>query len=172
MSHIILFRGKPGVGKTTLSTAVATQLGIGLLHKDDIYDSLYDSVPDHQSRNAICETIIKKLLHKHILLGADIILDHSLHYPDHIHGFQTWVKNQGGHLVSMLVICSDENIWKARFEQRKLNPAPNQQITDFEALRRHYGSLHTEPLEEELVLDSIEALPILTDKAIKWIQTF
>ena len=170
MSRIILFRGKAGVGKSTLSLAVAKELKLAVLHKNDIYDSLYEHIPEHQARNSVCDTIIRRILTKHLLIGADIVLDHSLHYPNQIQSFQQWVAEQGGELQSILVTCSDEAVWRARFNQRKLDPAPNQRILDFEELKQHYGTLHTESVEGELVLDTARELNDLTQQAVHWIQ--
>ncbi|MCX6756120.1 MAG: hypothetical protein NTX85_02165 [Candidatus Nomurabacteria bacterium] len=50
---VILFRGRPGVGKTTISNAFAIERGIPILRKDDIYDVTALYVNDHTTRNKI-----------------------------------------------------------------------------------------------------------------------
>lgn len=54
MSKIILFRGKSGTGKWTLSNELGKRLKLPVLHKDDIYDSVAGFVPEHDLRNKIC----------------------------------------------------------------------------------------------------------------------
>lgn len=50
-------------------------------------------------------------------------------------------------------------------------PAPNQLITDFEALNEHHpGDLKVAPLEKELVLDFVNPLDSLVDRAIHHIR--
>lgn len=54
MSKIILFRGKSGTGKWTLSIELGKRLKLPVLHKDDIYDSVAGFVPEDDLRNKIC----------------------------------------------------------------------------------------------------------------------
>ena len=170
MPRIILFRGKPGVGKTTLSNAVSKRLGIAVIRKDDIYDALAEFVGEHSVRNDICQQTMFRILSTNIQNGVDTIVDHSLHYPNPIRDFQDWVHKQEADLVSILLTCSDEEVWKQRFNQRKFNPKPNNLITDFDELKAHYGSLYTEPIEGELVVDSLGDLDALTRQVLQFLK--
>lgn len=38
--NVILFRGRAGVGKTTLSSALGKRLQIMVIHEDDIFDKV------------------------------------------------------------------------------------------------------------------------------------
>lgn len=171
MSNIILFRGKPGVGKTTLSNSVAQSLNIAIIRKDDVYDSLASAISEHFDRNTLCTQIMKKMILTQIKNETSVIIDNTLHYPNQIQDFQEWVRQKGGKLISILVMCSDEEIWKERFNKRKLSPQPNNLITDFDELKKHYKQLYTEPMTNELVLDSVKQIDELSKEACEWIRT-
>ena len=47
MNKVILFRGKAGVGKTTLSNESSKRLNIPVLRKDDIYDAVASYIEEH-----------------------------------------------------------------------------------------------------------------------------
>jgi adenylate kinase family enzyme len=170
MARVILFRGKPGVGKTTTSNAVSKLLNIAILRKDDIYDGISRNVTDHEIRNQICDVLLKNLIKTNIENNCDIIVDNSCHYINQFQDFKKWVEIQNGELKSILIICSNEETWKNRFSKRKLNPKPNNIITDFETLKEHYGSLKTESVEGELMLDSINEMEWLTQKTVQWLD--
>ena len=86
--------------------------------------------------------------------------------------FKRWVKSKEGYFISILCICSNEEIWEERFNKRKLNPQPNNLITDFHKLKIHYKDLKTKSLENETILDAINDINILTEKACREISVF
>lgn len=84
MSKVIVFRGKAGVGKTTISNRVGQQLIIPIIRKDDIYDSIAIYVDKHELRNKACYDTLYKILETNILSGIDIIVDAGFHYLDQV----------------------------------------------------------------------------------------
>ena len=170
MPKLILFRGKPGVGKTTISNRVATELNMSVLRKDDIYDAVSVHIEEHAIRNQICEATIRNIIKSNLENHTSLILDGSYHYAAHIAQFRNWLLLHNLELVSILVICSDEAIWKKRFNKRQLNPKPNNIITDFEKLKKHYKSLETKLLEGELIIYSANYLEENIEIALKRIK--
>jgi hypothetical protein len=57
-------------------------------------------------------------------------------------------------LKTILVICSDEQIWSDRFKERAKNQAPNQLITDFEGFKARYKVMQLKPDDGELLVDT------------------
>jgi len=166
MSNVILLRGRAGVGKTTISNELAKSLRIAILRKDDIYDSIVDYIQDHDTRNKLCYQSMYQIMQTNLKCNADLIVDAP--FPD-IKELQQWITRHNGILKPILCICSDEELWARRFNQRKLDPKPNNVITDFDEMKRHYGELSLSPIEDELVLDSIHDIDVLLAQAQKYL---
>ncbi|WP_233531859.1 AAA family ATPase [Paenibacillus alkalitolerans] len=101
ISKIILFRGKAGTGKSTLSSELGKRLAIPVLHKDDIY-SVADYVSRHSVRNKICFDILYRFLQTVIDSNAAIILDFGLNHIDDARRLKNWIEDRGGELKSLL----------------------------------------------------------------------
>ncbi|GIP36491.1 hypothetical protein J2TS4_57010 [Paenibacillus sp. J2TS4] len=84
--------------------------------------------------------------------------------------FIMWLENQKYSFKSILCICSDEKTWADRLNIRKIDPLPNQMITDFDELKKYYTDLSTKPFDGELVVDTVEAVDSIIDKAIAFLQ--
>lgn len=154
MSSIILFRGKAGTGKTTLSNALARRLRVPVLHKDDLYDSAAAFVADHQARNEICFQFLYRFLQHAIESKATVMLDFGLNHLDAVRELKNWIEARGGELKTFVCICSDESLWSERLAERSANPLPNQLITNLADLKEHYRSIHDGYLDGEMIVDS------------------
>lgn len=172
MAKVIVFRGKAGVEKTTISTVVSKKMNIPIIRKDDIYDSIAGYVEDHELRNSICYEVLLKIVETNLFSGLDVIVDAGFHRLEDILQFKDQIQIENTKVVSLLCICSDENIWAARVNERRLNPRPNNLITDFKKLRLHYKSLKTDALEGEKVLDTVDSLNNLVTEAILEISKY
>jgi adenylate kinase family enzyme len=75
MTKIILFRGKAGTGKSTLSNELAKRVKIPVLHKDDIYDSVASFVLEHGLRNKICFDFLYRFFEGELILDTVIPKD-------------------------------------------------------------------------------------------------
>ncbi|WP_019637775.1 AAA family ATPase [Paenibacillus fonticola] len=165
MSIIILFRGKAGTGKSTLSDELGKRLHIPVLHKDDIYDSVAGYVSEHDLRNQICFEFLYRFLETIIHSKAAIILDFGLNHFHDAQKLKGWIENRGGELKVFHCICSDESIWSERLTDRSINPLPNQLITNLAELKKHYKDATTELLEGEIILDTVQDKEILVNQA-------
>ncbi|TLS52414.1 ATP-binding protein [Paenibacillus antri] len=170
MSKIILFRGMSGTGKTTLSNILGKRIHVPVLHKDDIYDAVAESVPGHEIRNKICFDFLFRFLQTVIDSSAVIILDFGLNHVDDVRNLRSWIEERGGTLLSFYCICSDESIWSERISDRCANPLPNQRITDLSDLKEHYKKVNTEKLEGEIVLDTIKEPESLIDQVESFLR--
>jgi tRNA uridine 5-carbamoylmethylation protein Kti12 len=152
---IILFRGRPGSGKTTLTHAFADQVELPILRKDDIYDSVSEYVEDHGQRNVLSHAILYKILESNIHSDVTFVLDFAFQNLKDYSTINVWCKENDVKFKSILVTCSDESVWAERFNKRSENPAPNQLITNFDELKKYYGTMQIEAEEGELVVDTI-----------------
>ncbi|MCY9659850.1 AAA family ATPase [Paenibacillus chondroitinus] len=167
MSSIILFRGKAGTGKTTLSNELGKRLKTAVLHKDDIYDAVAKDVFAHEARNQICFDFLYRFLQTVIATEADVILDYGFNHSDDVLKFKHWVEERGGKLRTLHCICSDESTWAQRLAERSKAPKANQLITDLDKLKEHYKHVRLEFLEGELVLDTVLPIDLLMDQVFK-----
>ena len=155
---VILFRGRPGVGKSTVSNALAKKRKLPILRKDDIYDVAATYVKDHTVRNKISYDSLFKILESNISSGAVILVDYPFQREEEALNLKNWCKEKGLLLVSILVTCSDRLLWQERFNVRSENPTPNQLITNLDELERHYGSLDIKALSGEIIVDTVNSI--------------
>lgn len=110
MSKVILVRGKPGVGKTTVSSELSKILKIPVIRKDDFYDAIASVVDDHNTRNDICKKIIFNVLENYISSGINLMIDTTWHYMNQVTDCKEWVEKRNAVFISILCICSDEAV--------------------------------------------------------------
>lgn len=170
VSTVILLRGRPGVGKTAVSDKLAIKLGVPIVRKDDLYDELAGAVEGHELRNQLAYGMLYRILESNALSESRIILDFPFNREDDMVRFAGWLTARGIVLKPVLCICSDERLWAERFNVRCLNPAPNQLITDFETLKKHYGDLAIRPLEGELVVDTVQTLESIVGRIMAFVE--
>ena len=171
-TKVILFRGRAGVGKSTISNAYSQRFNIPILRKDDFYDASAKYVEDHTLRNKISYDSLFKILESNRGLVASLILDFPFWKEEEILNFKNWCTQHSINLVSCLVICSDKEVWKQRFNKRSTNPTPNQIITDFDELEKYYGDLGVKPIKGEIVIDSINSTDDLLLEISAYISKF
>lgn len=153
---LILFRGRPGTGKTTLSHTLAGETHFSVLRKDDFYDPASLYIKEHQERNRLCHEILYSVLESNRHSDTTFILDFAFQNQSDFSSIKTWCTERRVELKSILVTCSDQKVWAARFNKRAEHPAPNQLITNFEALKKYYGTMEIVSESGELVVDTIE----------------
>jgi adenylate kinase family enzyme len=155
--QLILFRGRPGTGKTTMSDLLSAKINVPVIRKDDIYDLVAGLTESHELRNKISHNIIYSILKSNSHNSSTLILDCPFQYENDINSLREWCSNNNVQLKSILVTCSDEKIWAERFKERAKNAAPNQLITDFEEFKSRYKSMHIKPDTGELLLNTIDS---------------
>lgn len=167
---IILFRGRPGSGKTTLSHAFAEKTHFPILRKDDFYDPVSNYIEEHQKRNILSHNILYKVLQSNTHTETTFILDFAFQTSNDYSLIKNWCIERGIEFKSILVTCSDEKVWAVRFNKRANNPAPNQLITNFDELKKHYGTMEIESEGNELMVDTVDSVEVLIQKVEKFIQ--
>lgn len=171
MPQIILVRGRPGVGKTAISDRLSKLLSATIIRKDDYYDMVAAYVESHESRNKISYAMLFQFLETNRYVKGQWILDFPFNREEDMIRFRDWLFSRGYALFSVLCVCSDENVWAERFNRRKLNPLPNQLITDFAELKAHYGDLSIAPIENEWIVDTVKPLDSIVDNIVSFVQS-
>lgn len=165
---IILFRGRPGSGKTILTHAFTRVTHLPVIRKDDIYDSASGLITDHVNKNILSHSILYKILGSNIHSDTTFVLDFPFQNSKDYSIIKNWCVENNVVFKSILVTCSDEVLWAKRFNKRAENPAPNQLITNFDELKKHYGTMEMEAEEGELIVDTINSV----DALVKIVKEF
>ena len=165
---VILFRGRPGVGKTTLSSIISKRHNIPVLRKDDIYHVSAKQIETHESRNDISYETIYKILEANAETKCTFILDCPFQYPGDLELIRVWCDTYKATLHSILVTCSDEMVWAKRISERDERPFNIHHFTDFERLRAFYGTVQLTPEVDELLIDTVHPI----EDSIRKIEEF
>jgi len=168
---IVLFRGRPAVGKSTLANALAAQTMLSLLSKDALYDPLALFIEKHQDRNKAVHNVLYSILEQNKDREITFILDFPFQYDEDFLIISNWCNTRKVELKSVLITCSDERLWKKRLEARSENPTPNQLITDFSLLTQYYkGNMQLRPVNGELCIDTVEPVNSLLPKIVSYLS--
>ncbi len=166
--RIILFRGRPGTGKTTLTHAFAEKTHFPILRKDDIYDPVSEYVNEHSERNKASHGILYKILESNVHSNSTFVLDFAFQNSSDYSIIKNWCMERDVEFKSVLVTCSDEKLWAERLDRRAENPTPNQLITSFEGFKKHYGTMYVEPEQGELVVDSVKPVEEIIQAVLEY----
>lgn len=166
---IVLFRGRPGAGKTAAAKALSERLHLPVLCKDDIYDKLAEWITTYEARSKATHEILYAILTTNSSADCTFILDFPYQRESDLQKLSDFCAQYSVNFKPVLVTCSDELLWAARIKQRSENPAPNQIITDFEEFKRYYGTMHIEPRPGELLIDSSRPLQDNIEAVIRYI---
>ena len=159
--NVILFRGMPGVGKTAITDSLALETGLLVLRKDDVYDNVAENLKSHELSNRVSYKFLYKFIETNKNSDQTLLLDYPFK-DGWINVLVDKCNKLDVGLRTVLVTCSDKDLWRKRFHNRSMNPALNQLITDLDELKNFYGSLEVQRLPEEIVVDTKEELDIIT----------
>jgi predicted kinase len=153
---LLLMKGYPATGKSTLACALAQCLRWPLLDKDDIKDFTVD-LPDG---NALAYRILWQMVRRQLRLGLSVIADSPLSYPEGYAVGQAMAAESGARLL-VVEVQLDEKLWRRRLDARPRSESTHK-IAGWGAMQRQlaaYAGCDQYPIapEHHLVLDG--ALP-------------
>ena len=153
--HIILLRGRPGSGKTFTASKLARRLQCPYLSKDMLHDILLTHGIETLEGKQMDHAFLQSWLSPQADIESQIILDFPFNHDQEYQSFFDFCTHTGIKLTSVVVTCSDEQLWRERLKKRAEHPAPNQMITDYDEFVERYGSMIMEPKSHELLVDSV-----------------
>jgi 2-phosphoglycerate kinase len=159
MGNVYIFRGKAGTGKTTLSDMLAKKLSIPIIRKDDVVDALKMTETTNKEliNNTVCYNILYKIIQTNLDLNADFIVDIGLGDRDNFKWFFDRLDLKDSKVFTFFVICSNENEWRRRHEERIKNPQPSQIFKSFEHVVQHYKTRDFTPFEDDYMIDTVDS---------------
>jgi predicted kinase len=165
---LLLFKGHPATGKSTLANAVARQLAWPLIDKDDIKDHTY-ALPNG---GQLAYTIMWQIVRHQLELGLSVIVDSPLSYPT---SYQTGQELAHGVCARLLVIetCVPLAAWQARLDAR-LGGAQSHRTSGWSAMQTllaSYGGSWQYPIAPEsyLTVDTTQPTAANVEKIVEFL---
>ncbi|HEU4326564.1 MAG TPA: AAA family ATPase [Roseiflexaceae bacterium] len=168
---LIVFKGHPGVGKSTVARALGRTLGIAIIDKDDVKDVLAGACTN---AGGLAYEVMFRVARRQLLQGLHAICDSPLSEELGYQNACAAAASAEAALVVIECICSDPVEWRSRIEQRAAQGLPTHQIDSWAALERHLERRSTSsryPINHPyLLLDTIQPLEQEVARAIAWMR--
>lgn len=120
---VILMKGYPGCGKSTLASALGSAYHVPVVDKDDAKDALQeqsDNVGD-ATINEISYDIMMNVTKRQLINGLSVIVDSPLSRKSLYERLTSLAKTFGARVVVLECTASDHRLWNDRLVQRRLN---------------------------------------------------
>lgn len=154
---LILFKGHPATGKSTLANALAHHLAWPLIDKDDIKDHTYP-LPNG---GHLSYEIMWQIVRHQLEIGLSVLVDSPLSYPNTYAKGIELAKTFGARLLVVETRLND-NIWKERLESRTNQYQPHR-TSGWAAMQQLLNDYHGSwqyPIDPEhhLIVDTSQPL--------------
>lgn len=165
-------KGHPGSGKSAVARGLSRRLGIPLIDKDDIKDVLDGHVDD---AGGLAYIAMFNVARRQLLQNLSVICDSPL---SEVGGYTTAcvvAHDTGARLLVIECVCSSEEEWRRRIEQRAALRLPSHHVTTWEHLQNHLRrraetsnyAIH----EPHLTVDTFAPLEDVLHTILAWIET-
>lgn len=168
---LIAFKGHPGSGKSAVARSLGRSLGIPVIDKDDIKDVLGSLCED---AGGLAYTAMFNVARRQLLQGLSAICDSPL---SEIGGYtmaRMIAHDAAARLKVIECVCSSEEEWRRRIEQRSALRLPAHHVTtwaDLEAhLRRRAATSTYQIYEPHLLVDTVAPLEEVLQRIEVWLD--
>ncbi len=171
--QLIMFKGFPGSGKSTLSRALSRQLNWPVIDKDDVKDMFGEQVPD---AGGLAYDVMLNIVRRQLLQGLGVICDSPLTHLMTYKRAQHIVQETKANLVIIECFCSDERLWSQRVNARKAYGLPSHHMIDWEtmqAYRRQNLEEASFPITHpHLLIDTARPIAVCVVEVVEWLEHF
>ncbi len=122
---LVVFKGQPATGKSTLAEQLSKSLGWQLIIRDQIKEDLIVDGVDEDILGKKSHEIMWNKARDILVNGSHCILDTNLNQKIAYDDLVELEKNIKARILIIDCFCSDESVHKARFDERKkMNLSP------------------------------------------------
>ena len=171
--QLIMFKGFPGSGKSTISRALSRQLRWPVIDKDDVKDMFNEQVPD---AGGLAYDVMLNIVRRQLLQGLDVICDSPLTHLITYECVQHIVQETSAKLAVVECFCSDEHLWSERVNARKSYGLPSHHMVDWQTMQAYRSEylakanfLITHP---HLLIDTARPLAVCVAEVVEWVEHF
>ena len=169
--QLLMLKGFPGSGKSTLGRALSRRLRWPLIDKDDMKDMFAEQVPDS---NKLAYDVMLNIVRRQLLQGLDVVCDSPLTHPMTYAHAQNIALETHARLIIVECFCSDELLWRQRVEARKQRGLSAHHIVDWEMLQAYRREHHAEasfPITHpHLLVDTARPLDVCVVEVVEWLM--
>ena len=169
--QLVMLKGFPGSGKSTLGRALSRQLDWPIIDKDDVKDMFSEQVPD---AGGLAYDVMLNTVRRQLLQGLNVICDSPLTHLITYERVQRMAQETHAQLVIVECFCSDELLWSQRVNARKTYGLPAHHMIDWEkmqAYRRQYRAEASFPITHpHLLVDTARPLEMCVMEVIEWLD--
>ncbi len=169
---LVLMKGFPGSGKSTLSRALSRRLAWPLIDKDDVKDIADQHIQGET--NGLAYDVMLNIVRRQLLQGLNVICDSPLTHPMTYERANTIAAETRASLVVVECICSDEQIWSQRITARKYRNLPAHHMTDWERVQAYRCQFAVEAsyaiTNPHIIVDTVKPLEECVVDVVEWLQ--
>lgn len=165
-THLVLMKGFPASGKSSLAAELSRRLLWPIIDKDDIKDYTLNL----ENGNSLAYDIMWSIARRQLSLAHSIIVDSPLTYPEAFADGRDLAHQYGAELL-VIETRLDERVWRERLAQRDPLQSAHKiaSWTDMQRLLRRYDGCwqYEIPSDVHLVVDGTEPIEHSVEAALK-----
>ncbi|MDQ3688979.1 MAG: NUDIX domain-containing protein [Chloroflexota bacterium] len=164
---LVLMKGPPGSGKSTIAKELGRRLGWPVIDKDAVRDLLPDQL------GGISYEAMLALAERQLAIGLNVVADSPLGYGRAYSNARAVAVRTGARMVVIECNCSDAAEWRRRIEQRLDTGLAAHHATDWSKVEAFHERIATDPYVVDvptLKVDSVQPIDRILPMIMNWLN--